>query len=183
MNWGRPKVKGKNKGKKELEIGKKMTGGPNAPGFNYFYGFTHARNIEMVIEQDTVVKRVKAVENQPLMIAKALEYLNQKAEQGKEPFFLYFPMCPPHKPVVPAERYMGGAEAKGKGSYADWVYQGDDMLVQLLDALEANGFVGDTLVIATADNGAAGRDYPPFATIREAFTKAVTGCWFVGRVK
>ena len=76
MNWGRPKVKGKNKGKKELEIGEKMTGGPNALGFDYFYGFTHARNIEMVIEQDTVVKRVKAVENQPLMIARAVEYLN-----------------------------------------------------------------------------------------------------------
>ena len=35
------------------------------------------------------------------------------------------------------------------------------MLVQLLDALEANGLAKDTLVIATADNGAAGRDYPP----------------------
>ena len=161
MNWGRPKVKGKNKGKKELEIGEKMTGGPNALGFDYFYGFTHARNIEMVIEQDTVVKRVKAVENQLLMIARAVEYINQRPNGGKQPFFLYFPMCPPHKPVVPAERYVGKGGGEGKGSYADWVYQGDDMLVQLLDALEANGLAKDTLVIATADNGAAGRDYPP----------------------
>ena len=32
-----------------------MTGGPNAIGFDYFYGFTHARNIQTIIEQDTVV--------------------------------------------------------------------------------------------------------------------------------
>lgn len=32
---------------------------------------------------------------------------------------------------------------------------------QLLDALEKKGLAGNTLVIATADNGAAGRAYPP----------------------
>ena len=32
-------------------IGDKMTGGPNEVGFDYFYGFTHARNIKTIIEQ------------------------------------------------------------------------------------------------------------------------------------
>ena len=36
MNWDRPKVKGKNKTKEKLKIGEKMTGGPNALGFEYF---------------------------------------------------------------------------------------------------------------------------------------------------
>jgi len=161
MNWGRPKTKGKNKTKKELKIGEKMKGGPNAVGFDYFYGFTHARNIQTIIEQDTVVKEVKPVENQPLMVAKAIKFLKERSLNKEKPFFLYFPMCPPHKPVVPAPQYVGRGGKVGKGSYSDWVYQGDDMLGQLLDTLESTGLADDTLVLVSADNGAAGREYPP----------------------
>ena len=161
MNWGRPKIKGKDKTQKELKIGEKMTGGPNAIGFDYFYGFTHARNIQTIIEQDTVVKEVKPVENQPLMIAKAIDFLKERSLNKEKPFFLYFPMCPPHKPVVPAPQYVGKGGKVGKGSYSDWVYQGDDMLGQLLDTLESTGLADDTLVLVSADNGAAGRTYLP----------------------
>ena len=70
-------------------------------------------------------------------------------------------MCPPHKPVVPASQYVGKGGKVGKGSYSDWVYQGDDMLGQLLDTLESTGLADDTLVLVSADNGAAGRTYPP----------------------
>ena len=161
MNWGRPKIKGKDKPQKELKIGEKMTGGPNAIGYDYFYGFTHARNIQTIIEQDTVVKEVKPIENQPLMIAKAIDFLKERSLNKEKPFFLYFPMCPPHKPVVPAPQYVGKGGKVGKGSYSDWVYQGDDMLGQLLDTLESTGLADDTLVLVSADNGAAGRTYLP----------------------
>ena len=161
MNWKKQKPKGKNQSKPQLMIGDKMTGGPNEVGFDYFYGFTHARNIKTIIEQDTVVKEVKAVENQPLMVAKAIEFLKERSLNKEKPFFLYFPMCPPHKPVVPAPQYVGRGGKAGKGSYSDWVYQGDDMLGQLLDTLESTGLANDTLVLVSADNGAAGREYPP----------------------
>ena len=71
-------VSRKNKTKEKLKIGEKMTGGPNAIGFEYFYGFTHARNIQTVIEQDIVVREVKPVENQPLMIARAVDFLKEQ---------------------------------------------------------------------------------------------------------
>jgi arylsulfatase A len=48
---------------------------PNAAGFDYFYGFTHARNIGTIIEQDRVVENVAEVDNQPRMIAKAVEWI------------------------------------------------------------------------------------------------------------
>ena len=35
------------------------------------------------------------------MVAKAIEFLKDRSHK-EEPFFLYFPMCPPHSPVVPA---------------------------------------------------------------------------------
>lgn len=146
-----------------VPLGARITSGPNQLGFDSFYGFTHARNIETIIEQDRVVAHVAAAENQPRMIAKAVEWLEQR--EADKPFFLYFPMCPPHTPVVPAPEFVGRSGAVdevGKDpTYGDWVYQGDEMLGQLLDALDRKGLAGNTLVIATADNGASGRAYPP----------------------
>ena len=157
MNWVDVK-KGKSE---ELPIGARMKDGPNALGFDYFYGFTHARNIGGIIEQDKVVANVKGIENQPMMIKKALEYLDQRAKVDK-PFFLYFPMCPPHSPIVPAEKFVGKSGVSGKeGKYGDWVYQGDHMLGQIMEALKQNGQDKNTLLIATGDNGAAGRTYAP----------------------
>lgn len=146
-----------------LPLGTRIVSGPNQLGFNYFYGFTHARNIETIIEQDRVAEHVAAVDNQPSMIAKAVEWLERR-EPGK-PFFLYLPLCPPHTPIVPAQPFAGksGAvdEVKHDPNYGDWVYQGDHMLGQVLDALDRKGLADNTLVIASADNGAAGRPYPP----------------------
>ena len=157
MNW----VKVKKVKSEELPIGARMTDGPNALGFDYFYGFTHARNIGGIIEQDKVVANVKGIENQPMMIKKALKYLDQRAKEEK-PFFLYFPMCPPHSPIVPAEEFVGKSDMQGKeGKYGDWIYQGDDMLGQIMDALKRNGQAENTLLIVTGDNGAAGRSYEP----------------------
>jgi arylsulfatase A-like enzyme len=168
MNW----VDGKPGEEKKLPIGAKLTDGPGAVGFDYFYGFTHARNIGSIIEQNAVVANVEAVENQPLMIRKAVEYIDQRSA-GSKPFFLYFPMCPPHSPIVPAPEFVGKSEVKGKESkYGDWIYQGDHMLGQILDALERTGQADNTLVIATGDNGAARRPYPP---LREAKSSIYEG--------
>lgn len=158
MQW-----EGKPGNEKAVPVGAKLINSPNAAGFDYFYGFTHARNIGTIIEQDRVVENVADVENQPRMISKAVEWI--EGRKSDRPFFLYFPMCPPHTPVVPAPEFIGKSGAKDEAGndsqYGDWVYQGDHMLGQLLDVLKKKGFAENTLVIATADNGAAGRAYPP----------------------
>ncbi len=156
------------KGHQDLPVGLQMKDGPNTLGFDYFFGFTHARGIESIIEQDTVVRKVAEVENQPLMIRKALEYLDERAKSD-QPFFLYFPMCPPHNPVVPAPEFRGKSGVTGKeAKYGDWVYQGDHMLGQILDRLERRGLADNTLVIATGDNGAAGRPYAPLRAAKSS---------------
>lgn len=159
MDW----VGGKPGNENEVPLGAKMTGGPNAIGFEYFYGFTHARNIGTIVEQDQVVEHVEAVENQPRMIKKAVEWIGK--QKSDQPFFLYFPMCPPHTPVVPAAEFVGKSGAqdlvKKDPKYGDWLYQGDAMLGQLLAALEQNKLADNTLIIATSDNGAEHRAYEP----------------------
>jgi len=147
----------------KVPVGAKLKQSPNASGFDYFCGFTHARNIGTVIEQDRVVANIEAVENQPFLIRKAVAYLDERAKTGG-PFFLYVPFCPPHTPIVPAPEYVGKGGLTGKkgdSDYADWVYQGDAMLGQILDALDRNKLAENTLVIATSDNGAEGRAYEP----------------------
>ncbi len=84
MDW----VDGKPGNESVVPLGAKMTGGPNAVGFDYFYGFTHARNIGTIIEQDQVVEHVEAEENQPRMIKKAVQWIGK--QKPDQPFFLYF---------------------------------------------------------------------------------------------
>ncbi len=169
MDWD-----GKPGNEKEIPVGSKLVTSPNAAGFDYFYGFTHARNIGTIIEQDQVVENVAEVENQPRMIAKAVEWIG-KRDAGK-PFFLYFPMCPPHTPTVPAPEFVGKSGAKdevrNEKGYGDWVFQGDHMLGQILEALEKKGLADNTLIIVSADNGAAGRAYEP---LRESKTSIYEG--------
>ena len=159
MDW----VDGKPGSEKEVPIGAKMTGGPNALGFDYFFGFTHARNIGTLVEQDHVVAHVEPVENQPLMLKKAVEWLDQR--KVDEPFFLYFPMGIPHEPVVPSADFTGKSGAQDlvrkDPQYGDWLFQGDAMLGKILEALERNKLADNTLIIATSDNGAEHRAYAP----------------------
>ena len=161
MNWDADKEQKKNEG--SIPVGTKMTGGPNDLGFDYFFGYTHARNIGTIIEQDRVVVNVDPVENQPQMIKKAVEWLDQR--KTNEPFFLYFPICPPHMPVIPSSEYLGksGAEdlVKHDPNYGDWLYQGDAMLGQILATLEKNHLADNTIVFVASDNGAEHRAYDP----------------------
>ena len=179
MDW----VDGKPGSEKRVPIGAKMTGGPNAIGFDYFCGFTHARNIGTIIEQDQVIAHVEAVENQPLMIKKAVEWIDQ--QQPNKPFFLYFPMCPPHEPLVPSPEYVGKSGAqdvvRNSPEYGDWVYQGDAMLGQIVEALERNKLADNTLIIATSDNGAERRPYEPLRESKRSIYEGGHRVPFVAR--
>ncbi|MBM3883802.1 MAG: arylsulfatase [Verrucomicrobia bacterium] len=156
-------VDGKPGSETRLPVGARFTSGPNALGFDYFCGFTHARNIGSILEHDRVVANVTAIENQPLMIQKAVAWLRQRPKD--QPFFLYFPMCPPHTPIAPAAEFVGRSGARdpvgNDPAYGDWLYQGDHMLGQIVEALERTGLARNTLLIATSDNGAEGRPYAP----------------------
>jgi arylsulfatase A len=179
MDW----VDGKPGSEKEVPIGAKMTGGPNSLGFDYFCGFTHARNIGTIIEQDQVVAHVNAVGNQPLMIKKAVDWIDQQKQD--EPFFLYFPMCPPHEPLVPSPEYAGKSGAldlvKKSPEYGDWLYQGDAMLGQIVEALDRNKLADNTLIIATSDNGAEHRAYEPLRESKRSIYEGGHRVPFVAR--
>ncbi len=84
-----------------------------------------------------------------VLTGRALDFIADAAEDG-EPFFLYFPLSAPHKPVLPHPRFVGAAEL---GPYGDFVVQVDDTVGRVLAALDEHGLEDDTLVIFSSDNG------------------------------
>lgn len=73
-------------------------------------------------------------------------------EQGKtpQPFFLYFPLTAPHKPVLPHPRFQGRTKL---GPYGDFVHQVDATVGRVLEAIDDAGVRETTIVIYTSDNG------------------------------
>lgn len=81
-----------------------------------------------------------------ILTKKATDYI--KAQKGK-PFFLYFPLTAPHKPVLPHPRFSGKTAL---GPYGDFIMQVDWTVGQILDTLDELGLAENTLVILTSDN-------------------------------
>jgi len=136
--------------------------GPLARGFDVFYGYTEARSIEALVAQDQLAARQPAVAVQPLLAKRAAAFIAQHARgagtNAPPPFFLYVPLSVPHTPIVPAPEYAGKS---GAGPYGDWLFEGDAVVGQIMDALDRGRLADDTLLLVSSDNGAAGRVYAP----------------------
>lgn len=172
-----------------------ISGGPVALGFDYFYGITASLDIPpyVYIENDRITatsidtveaetgKRFwrrgpvgndfKHEEVLPQLTEKAVGYITEQAASD-QPFFLYFPLPAPHTPILPSEAFMGKS---GTNTYGDFVLMVDDVVGQIMTALEANGISENTMVIFTSDNGCspmadfeelAGFDHDPSYTFR-----------------
>ncbi len=163
---------------KKVDYEKPLTPGPNAVGFDYFYGIPASLDMEpyVFIENERPVEMPTAtiaasqyrrlggegfwragpiapgfrhVDVLPTITKKAVECIDQRAESN-EPFFLYLPLTAPHSPWVPTDEFRGKSKA---GYYGDFVVQVDDVVGQILRALDRNNLTENTLVIVTSDNG------------------------------
>jgi arylsulfatase A len=92
---------------------------------------------------------------QPRFVQEAVTWLQARgaetAQGNASPFFLYLALAAPHTPWLPSEKFRGTSQA---GPYGDFASMVDAGVGEVLDALEANGFADNTLVVFTSDNGA-----------------------------
>ena len=79
--------------------------------------------------------------------SKAVAFIERNKDK---PFFLYFGTNDPHVPRWPHPRFVGQS---GMGPRGDAILQFDWTVGQVLDALERNGLMENTIVIVTSDNG------------------------------
>jgi arylsulfatase A len=138
------------KGLKRAPIGATIPDGPTHRGFDTFYGIHHAGHMDTIIEDDKVIERLDEIHNLPRLTEKSVAYIEERAKSPDQPFFLYVPLGSPHSPHVPTAEWQGKS---GMGVYADFVMQTDATVGAITDALEANGFSENTLLIFTSDNG------------------------------
>lgn len=123
--------------------------GPVTRGFDHFFGFHHAEYMRSLFTDDRVTHIVEPVEILPMLAGRACETIRREAQAGK-PFFLYLALSSPHSPIVPSPEWQGRS---GLGDYADFVMQTDDVVGQVLRAIDESGIADNTLVIFTSDNG------------------------------
>ena len=131
-------------------VGATIPDGPVHRGFDTFYGFHHAKHMDRIIENDTVIEELDEIHCLPRLTEKSVAYIEERAKSPDQPFFLYVPLGSPHAPIVPTEAWQGKS---GLNAHADFVMQTDATVGAIMDALETNGFVDNTLVIFTSDNG------------------------------
>ncbi|MGJ8561346.1 MAG: sulfatase family protein [Litorimonas sp.] len=157
-----------------------LSPGPNALGFDYFYGIPASLDMEpyVLVENEKVVtpllgQTIKRsgtrrgggggmwrpgelgegfahAEILPRLAGKAAEKILDASKDDK-PFFLYFPLTSPHTPWLPLEEFRGVSRA---GYYGDFVAYTDAIVGQTLDAIKKAGIEDNTIVIFSSDNGA-----------------------------
>lgn len=167
-----------------VDFTKPIENGPTSRGFDYYFGTAvpnfppycfieneHTVGIPSIMKPDSMfgctgpmITGWDLEDILPSMTQKAVEYIDDKGghtpnpifrQTEGEPFFLYMPLTAPHTPIAPDDEFKSKSDA---GAYGDFVYQVDHVVGQIRDALERNGFINDTLIIFSSDNGSPRRD-------------------------
>lgn len=160
-----------------IDYSKRVKNGPDAIGFDYYYG--HCGSLDMApyvyVENGVVTaapNRITVnndykgfwregptgydfehVDVTPNFVRRSIDYIEERAATG-EPFFLYLPLPSPHTPILPIDAFKGKS---GTNYYGDFVQQVDWHMGQIVDALESSGVADDTIFIFTSDNGCSPR--------------------------
>ena len=153
--------------------------GPTDMGFEYYFGipasldmapYVYVENDRVTALPDRIVPRSEGkkfwrkgtiapdfehIGVLPKITKKAVNFIN--AQSDDKPFFMYFPLSAPHKPIMPGKEFQGKS---GLNEWGDFVLQVDWTVGQILKALKQKGFEDNTLIILTSDNGATpGADF------------------------
>ena len=161
------------------DFAKPIVSGPIQTGFNSWFGISASLDMHphVYIEKDhatSVPTRLvepsggkafwrkgpigddfKHIEVLDKLTGKAVEYVESQTDD--KPFFLYFPLTAPHKPILPEDRFQNQS---GLNEWGDFVMQVDWTIGQVMQAVEAKGLADNTLFIVTSDNGATpGADF------------------------
>jgi len=145
----------------------KITDGPTAVGFDYFYGITASLDMPpyVWIENDRFTEPGTRPNQMcrsgpqgatfefdqvlPTIAKKSVAWIEEQAK-GKKPFFLYMPLNSPHTPIVPSKAFLGKSKV---GKYGDFVMETDWAIGQVVDTIDKLGLKENTLIMVTADNG------------------------------
>jgi arylsulfatase A-like enzyme len=153
-------------------VGGTVEFGPNAHGFEEFFGFL-GPNIDFYTHREVVphfrtpdlFENTKPVEREgymtDLITERSVAFIEQQGQrQDKKPFFLYVSYNAPHwpfqPPAPPDQRWEGTPQNRLQGTRKDYVGMVESMdagVGRILKALADGGLDENTLVMFSSDNG------------------------------
>lgn len=157
----------------DVDFSQPISDGPTAVGFDYYFGisasldmapYVYVENDSVTAQPDRIIpeERGKRFWREgpiapdfahedvlPTLTRKAVQFVDDHAS-GDEPFFLYFPLPAPHTPILPLPEFQGKS---GTNAYGDFCLQVDDLVGQIMTALDRNDIAENTILIFTSDNG------------------------------
>lgn len=157
---------------------------PSNRGFDYQYGFYEAYSLYMADTSDpNVINQRHSDFSDPFIWGKgrtgncairrnhdvieekfyltdriADESIKFMEEHESEPFFLYVPFLAPHTPFQATKSYfdkLGHIKDRNKRVYNAMIWQMDDAVGRIMDALDSLGLTDNTIVFFLSDNGGA----------------------------
>lgn len=161
----------------QVDFSKPVANGPKERGFVYSYGFSGSLDMAPYVyvengKSTSIPHRTTQFTDEkgfwregltgddfvhadvlPHLTKKAVQYVEDHAKD-ENPFFLYFALPAPHTPILPITEFLGTSNTN---FYGDFVLQTDDVVGQIVSALERNGIRENTIVIFTSDNGCSPR--------------------------
>lgn len=123
---------------------------PLAQGFEEYFGIPYSNDMESVVYMrgnDVVSHSVDQTQLTKTYTEEAIQYIENHKEQ---PFFLYLAHSMPHVPLYASDEFLGSSE---RGLYGDVIQELDWSVGQILQKLEAENLLENTLVIFSSDNG------------------------------
>ena len=160
-----------NKEECNIDYSMKVTGGPTAIGFDYFFGMDAPNYPPYTYIENDKIKGTPSVfypsqpyadcrpgtgvegwnlENiMPDLQKESVRYIAKASDIGK-PFFLYLPITAPHTPIAPEKSFIG---TSGLNVYADFVKQVDDFVGSIQQSLKEHHLTENTILVFTSDNG------------------------------
>ena len=104
-----------------------------------------------LIENNQVIEYLEGLDDQDRLTTRYTERAVSFIEKHRdEPFFLYLPHSMPHVPLGVSDKFRGKSE---QGLYGDVVMEIDWSLGQIINTLDENDLLENTLLIFTSDNG------------------------------
>lgn len=123
---------------------------PTSRGFNDYLGIPYSQDMwpRILLRNKTIVEeQVKLETLTDRYTSEATRFI---AENGHNPFFLYYAPHAPHIPFAPASRFRRKSRL---GPYGDVMMELDWSVGQIMQSLADHDLVNNTLVLFTSDNG------------------------------
>ena len=125
---------------------------PLDAGFDEYYGLRGNYEPKTPIYRNTEPEKtgVPFEEVTQLYTKEVVDFIKQERE---EPFFIYFAHHIAHSPIQPNSAFKGASGLKSK--YADFVFELDDSVKRVREAVVEAGIADNTLIVFLSDNGPA----------------------------